>query len=199
MTRRIGLTGGIASGKSEAAAVLRKLGAVVIDADAIAHQVTDPGGEVWAAVGQAFPQALQKDGHLDRRELARIVFSDETARQRLNAIVHPAVRRRMNALAAEAEQRGVPAVVLEIPLLVENHLEGLMDEVWLIETSPATQIERLMKRSHLDAEQAHRRLESQMSNLERRRVAHVVIENEGTPEELERAVKTVWQERGLGV
>ncbi len=199
MTRRIGLTGGIASGKSQAAAVLAELGAVVIDADAIAHQVTDPGGAVQAEVAAAFPTAVQEDGSLDRRELARIVFSDAQARARLNAIVHPAVRACMAALAAQAEEEGARAVVMEIPLLVENHLEGGMDEVWLIEASPATQIRRLMARSELSEAQARARLGAQLSNAEKRRVAHVVIENDGSLQELAQAVRRAWQERGLSV
>ncbi len=197
MARRIGLTGGIASGKSAAAAVLETLGAVVIDADAIAHEVTDPGGSVFEAVCRAFPSAARSGGELDRKELARLVFSDPEARERLNAIVHPAVRGRMNALAQAAEDKGAAAVVMEIPLLIENHLERHMDEVWLIEVSAKTQISRLMARSQLTEEQAKARIATQMPNAEKRAYAQVVIENEGTLEELSERIRKTWKERGL--
>jgi dephospho-CoA kinase len=197
MARRIGLTGGIASGKSAAAAVLETLGAVVIDADAIAHEVTDPGGSVFEAVCRAFPSAARSGGELDRKELARLVFSDPEARERLNAIVHPAVRGRMNALAQAAEDKGAAAVVMEIPLLIENHLERHMDEVWLIEVSAKTQISRLMARSQLTEEQAKARIATQMPNAEKRAYAQVVIENEGTLEQLAERIRKTWKERGL--
>ncbi|MHB1980465.1 MAG: dephospho-CoA kinase [Sulfobacillus sp.] len=197
MARRIGLTGGIASGKSAAAAVMATLGAVVIDADLIAHQVTDPGGSVFEQVSQAFPQVVLETGWLDRRELARIVFSDPAARERLNAIVHPAVRQRMNALARDAESTGAAAIVMEIPLLVENHLEQHMDEVWLIEVSADTQVRRLMARSHLSEDQARARIATQMPNAEKRAYAQVVIENEGSLEQLAASIRETWKRRGL--
>lgn len=144
---RIGITGPIGCGKSTAAGWLGELGARVIDADRVAHEVTSPGSPELAAIADAFgPGVLGADGALDRRALGRIVFADPAALARLESIIHPAVRPRILAAIAEGERDGVPAVVIEAIKLVEGGLAEVCDEVWLVTCDPAAQRERLTAR-----------------------------------------------------
>jgi dephospho-CoA kinase len=146
-TLRIGLTGPIGCGKSTVAGWLAELGARVIDADRVARDVTPPGSAELAAVVGAFgSRVTREDGSLDRAALGRIVFADAAALERLEAIIHPAVRPRILALIAEAEARAVPAVVVEAIKLVEGGLADLCDEVWLVTCDPADQLARLAAR-----------------------------------------------------
>lgn len=146
-TVRIGLTGPIGCGKSTVAGWLRELGAVVVDADAVAREVVEPGGPALDAVVAAFGDAIRTaDGRLDRALLGRIVFADPAALARLEAIVHPAVRPRIEAAIHAAEAAGAAAVVVEAIKLVEGGLAGLCDEVWLVTCEPAAQWERVMAR-----------------------------------------------------
>ncbi len=144
---RIGLTGPIGCGKSTIAGWLAELGAVVVDADRVARDVTPRGSRELAAVVAAFgPGVLRADGGLDRAALGRIVFADAAALERLEAIIHPAVRPRILALIADAEAGGAPAVVIEAIKLVEGGLADVCDEVWLVTCDPADQRSRLAAR-----------------------------------------------------
>ena len=161
--RIIGLTGSIASGKSTVSAMLREIGAAVVDADAIVHDLQRPGTPVLGAIVREFgPGVLRPDGSLDRQALGRIVFADAGRRRALEAIVHPAVRAEMRRQIEEHRRAGRPAVVLDIPLLFESGWDRMVDEVWLVYVDGATQKARLMARSGLSPEEAEARIAAQM-------------------------------------
>lgn len=191
MVTRIGLTGGIASGKSTVAARLAERGAMIIDADQLARDVVAPGSPGLEAVTQRFgEQILAVDGSLDRAALGRVVFADPHARADLEAIIHPAVRARAAELAASAPPGAV--VVQVIPLLVETGQEGAFDQVWVVDVDPAVQRARLLRRDGLTDAEASARMQAQVSRSERLAVADVVLVNDGTAEELRRAVDDAW-------
>jgi dephospho-CoA kinase len=190
---RIGLTGGIGSGKSTVSALLAERGAVVVDADLIAREVVEAGTPGLAAVVEAFgPAVLTPDGALDRPALAAIVFSDPQARARLDAIVHPLVRRRSAELVGAAADDAV--VVNDVPLLAETGQAGSYDLVLVVEADMETRVDRLVRRG-LTAEDARARIAVQATDEQRRAVADVVLDNSGTPEELAAQVDRVWSER----
>lgn len=188
---RIGLTGGVGSGKSTVAALLAAKGALVIDADALAREVVAPGSEGLADIVAAFgTDVLADDGSLDRPALAEIVFGDESARAQLNAITHPRIAARTVELMAAAEAGQV--IVHDVPLLVENNLAPAYDLVVVVEADPRVRLERLAARG-MPAPEAKRRMETQASDADRRAVADVVIDNSGSREALESAVDDLWQ------
>lgn len=193
---RIGLTGGIASGKSTVANCLRQLGATVVDADRLAKEVVAPGTPGLRAVVAAFgPDMADDEGRLRRHALGALVFSDAAARQRLNAIVHPLVRVRLEEEAARANARGEAAVVLDVPLLFETGMESMADEVWLVAVPPAVQVARLRTRNGYGEGEAQARLDSQMPLEEKLKRAHVVIWNDGPWETTRAYVRDLWLER----
>jgi dephospho-CoA kinase len=180
---RVGLTGGIASGKSLVAEALAGLGAVIIDADVLAREVVEPGTPGLTAVVERFgPEVLDGD-RLDRPALGTIVFADPQARRDLERIIHPAVRAR----AAELERQAPPdaVVVHVIPLLVETGQSEDFDVVVVVEVDHQTQLARLMQRSGLTAGEAGSRIEAQASAEARRAVADIVVDNSGTVTQLE--------------
>jgi dephospho-CoA kinase len=190
---RIGLTGGIGSGKSTVSRLLEQRGAVIVDADAIAREVVAPGTPGLAAVTEAFGDGVvAPDGSLDRPALAAVVFADPEARKRLDAIVHPLVRARATEVAAAAPADAV--VVNDVPLLVETGQAGSYDLVLVVEADPATRVARLVQRG-LTAEDARARMAAQATDEQRRAVADVVLDNSGTPEELEAQVDRFWADR----
>jgi dephospho-CoA kinase len=190
---RIGLTGGIGSGKSTVSRLLEQRGAVIVDADAIAREVVAPGTPGLAAVVEAFGDGVvAPDGSLDRPALAAVVFADPDARKRLDAIVHPLVRARATEVAAAAPADAV--VVNDVPLLVETGQAGSYDLVLVVEADPATRVARLVQRG-LTAEDARARMAAQATDEQRRAVADVVLDNSGTPEELEAQVDRFWADR----
>jgi len=190
---RAGLTGGVASGKSTVSALLRELGAVVIDADALAREVVAPGTPGLAAVVEEFgPSVLAEDGGLDRARIGALVFADPARRTALEAIVHPLVRARASALEA-----GAPAgalVVHDIPLLVETGQAGQYDLVLVVQADVETRVARLVRRG-MTEDDARARIAAQASDEQRRAVADVVLDNSGTPEELAAQVDRFWAER----
>ena len=190
---RIGLTGGIGSGKSTVSELLAARGAVIVDADRIAREVVEPGTPGLAAVVEAFgEQVLAADGSLDRPALAAVVFSDPAARARLDGIVHPLVRRRSAELVAAAPADAV--VVNDVPLLVETGQAASFDVVLVVEAEPEIRLARLVRRG-LTEDDARARIASQASDEQRRTVADVVLDNSGTPEELAEQVDRFWAER----
>ncbi|HYF94744.1 MAG TPA: dephospho-CoA kinase [Symbiobacteriaceae bacterium] len=191
----IGLTGGIASGKSTVSRMLRELGAPVIDADAIVHELQQPGTEVAAAIAREFgPGVIRPDGSLDRAALGQIVFADAARRRALEAIVHPAVRERMWSEVERYRAEGRPATVLDIPLLIESQLQRTVDRVWLVYISRDLQAERLMARDGLSPAAAELRIAAQMSLDEKRAFADLIIDNRGTAESTRRQVERAWRE-----
>jgi dephospho-CoA kinase len=192
---RVGLTGGIGSGKSTVATLLARRGAVVVDADRIAREVVEPGTAGLAAVVAAFGDGmLDADGSLDRPALAAVVFTDPKARARLDAIVHPLVRARATELAAAAPPDAV--VVHDIPLLVETGQADRYDLVLVVEADPDIRIARLVQRG-LPEDDARARIAAQASDEQRRAVADVVLDNSGTREELAAQLDRFWTEKVL--
>ncbi|MDX6328558.1 MAG: dephospho-CoA kinase [Streptomycetaceae bacterium] len=190
---RVGLTGGIGSGKSTVSALLVSYGAVLIDADRIAREVVEPGTDGLAAVVAEFGEdILAADGTLDRPELGRIVFADESRLKALNAIVHPLVRDRSAELEAAAGPDSV--VVQDVPLLAENGLAPLYDPVVVVDAAPETQLDRLVRQRGMPEDDARARMAAQATRDERLAVADLVIDNDGPLEALEPQVKKVWEE-----
>jgi dephospho-CoA kinase len=188
----IGLTGGIASGKSAVAEELRRRGAVIIDSDVLAREVVAPGSPGLAAVVARFGAGVVRpDGTLDRAALGRIVFADPVARADLEAIVHPAVRARAAELAAAAPPDAL--VVQMIPLLVETGQADAFDAVVVVDADPETQVARVMARDGLDRDAALARLAAQASRAERLAAADHVVANDGSPADLIRAVDELWR------
>jgi len=195
----IGLTGGIACGKSTVSAMLVRRGAALVDADRIAREVVEPGSPVLSRVALRFGQAvLLPDGALDRKALGRLVFGDEAARKDLEALLHPPIRalmrERMEAFEREQPRR---LVVVDVPLLYESGLAAMFEEVLLVYAPREVQLARLIGRDGLDATEAAKRLEAQLPIEAKRALADCVIDNSGTLEETERQVALFWQRKGL--
>jgi dephospho-CoA kinase len=190
---RVGLTGGIGAGKSEVSARLAAQGAVVIDADAIAREVVEPGTEGLAEVVEAFgPDVLLPDGRLDRPRLGEIVFADPELRGKLNAIVHPRVGARMAELEGEAAPGAI--VVHDVPLIAEGGRTDAYDLVVVVDAPPRVQIDRLVRRRGMTREQAKARMAAQASREQRLAIADIVIDNSGSLTELDRQVGDLWAE-----
>lgn len=189
----VGLTGGIASGKSTVSRQLAELGCHVIDADLLAREVVAPGEPAWHAVVEAFgPDVLRADDTLDRARLGALVFADPGARRRLEAITHPVIAdRRQGRLEALTASGFDGLVIQDTPLLIEVGAAGSVDRVVVVYTTPERQLERLMARDRLAADEARRRIDSQMPLAEKARVAHYVIDSSDTREETAAQVRAV--------
>lgn len=193
MTVRVGLTGGIASGKSTVSAILAELGAVVIDADAIAREVVAQGTPGLEAVVAEFgPGLLTPGGDLDRPAMGALVFADPDARKRLEAIIHPLVHRRSAELEAAAEADAV--VVHDIPLLAEVGRAGSFDAVIVVDAPTEVQVARMVGDRGWTEEDAESRIAAQASREDRRAIASHVIDNTGSLEDLRRRVEDVYAE-----
>jgi len=191
----IGLTGGIGSGKSTVAALLEELGAVVIHADAVGHEVYLPQTEGWQGVTAAFGnEILKPDQTIDRQKLGAIVFRDPAALEQLNAIVHPLiyaeVERRIRSLRAS---NVASPIVLEAAVLIEANWLPLVDEVWLVVAGKDAVVQRLSSQRGLSPDEVSRRIAAQLSDAERRKFADVVIENRGPIEDLRQHVTAAWR------
>ena len=190
----LGLTGGIASGKSTVAAILRRLGAAIINADELSREVVQPGQEAWKEIVDTFgPAILQEDKTLDRRKLRKIVFDDPEARKKLEAIIHPRVRALAERKISELAAAGSSIIVYEVPLLFEAQIHLWLRPVILVACDVGTQKKRLLERDHLTEPEAQQHLDAQMSLEDKRKLADYVIENDGNLEELERQVRAVLQ------
>ena len=194
-TRRVlmvGLTGGIASGKSAVAKRLAELGAIVIDSDVLAREVVAPGTDGLAEVVATFgPRAVTPGGEMDRAAVAEIVFGDEEKRRRLEKIIHPRVRARAAEIVAAAPPDAV--VVNDVPLLVEANLAGNYDLVIVVLADETVRLDRLVRFRGMTEETARARFAAQATDEQRRAVADIVIENDGTPAELRAVVDAVWE------
>lgn len=190
----IGLTGGIASGKSTVSQMLAAKGAVIIDADKVGHEAFEPGTEAWREVVASFGQGiLQPNGQIDRRKLGGIVFGNAEALARLNVIMHPKMQRLMAERLEALENQGVKVAVLEAAVLFEAHWTPLVDEVWVTVVPPTTAVQRLKERNGLTEEQAWARLRSQMTNEERIRLSDVVINTDCPLSQEQQVVDKLWR------
>lgn len=190
----IALTGNVASGKSTVAHLFEEWGATLIDADALVREVEQPGSPVLAAIRARFgPDVIRPDGALDRDALRRRMLADPEARAALEAIVHPAVQRRRAELLAAARARGDRIVVNDIPLLFEVLDPAAFDAVVLVDAPPAVRRARLMRHRGLDAVEADRLIAAQLPSGPKRARSHVVIDNDGTLEQLRARAADAWQ------
>ncbi len=187
---RVGLTGGIASGKSTVATELADRGAMIIDADVLAREVVEPGTDALDAIEARFGPTVVSGGGLDRAALGRIVFADPAARRDLEAIIHPAVRAR----AAQLEAAAGPAtiVVQVIPLLVETSQQDSFDVVVVVDVDPETQIDRLRERNGFDRTESEARIAAQADRDARLAAADVVIDNAGSRDDLTAQIDRLW-------
>jgi dephospho-CoA kinase len=190
----VGLTGGVGSGKSTVAEMLRELGAQVVDADEAAHAVYEPGSPGFDAVVREFGDEYVDGGRIDRSRLGELVFHDNDARRRLNSIVHPLVRDWMAQRTAEAAERGVEVVVQDVPLLFENGLERLFSTVVLVYAPEEVQVERLVSGRGFTPERARAMIAAQMPIENKRGLAHHVINNSGAREDTQAQVKAIWKQ-----
>jgi dephospho-CoA kinase len=195
----VGLTGGIASGKSTVARMLAEKGAVLIDFDELAHAVEESGGPVWREIIRHFgEEILHGDRTINRRKLGETVFADREKRKLLNRLVHPAIFEEWQRRLAEIRVRRADAIVVsDIPLLIEAGLKVMVDLILLVYITPEEQIRRVMARDGFSREEAERRLAAQMPIDEKLRWADIVIRNEGSPEETRRTVSEVWMELNI--
>ena len=193
---KIGLTGGIASGKSTVLTYFKDKGIPYIDADIVAREVVEPGTEGLNAIVDTFgSNVLQDDGTLNREALGAIVFHNEEKRQLLNSCLKTHIRNRIMELTSQYEQGNTPILIYDIPLLIEGEWYTMMDEVWLVYVNEMTQIERLMSRNGYTREDALARINSQMRLDDKRSYADVIIDNNGTPHDLTVQLNTIWNER----
>lgn len=188
----IGLTGGIASGKSTVATILKQLGATVINADELSREVVQPGNEAWKEIVGTFgADILQSDQTLDRKKLRTMVFNSPEARKKLEAIIHPKVRALAEERIRELAAAGRSIIVYEVPLLFEGQLHLWLRPVILVASDVNTQKQRLRDRDHLTDTEAQQHIDAQMSLDEKRKLADYVIENNGSLDDLEHQVKSI--------
>lgn len=188
----VGLTGGIASGKSTVAKILQSLGAAIVNADDLAREVVEPGHEAWKEIVASFgTDILQSDQTLDRQKLRTLIFNQPEARKRLESIIHPRVRALAEERIRQYAAAGYPVVIYEVPLLFEGNLQEWLRPVILVACDVETQTARLQRRDHLTAADAEKHIAAQMSLKDKRRLADYVIENNGSLEDLERQTRQI--------
>lgn len=194
----IGLTGGIASGKSTVSKMIQDIGIPVIDADVYAHEVVEPGEEAYEKIVTHFGESiLHGDGTVDRKKLGAIIFNDEKERDVLNGIVHPAVREKMNARKAACREEGREAVVLDIPLLFESRLTQSVDKILLVYVNEDVQLKRLIERDGSTKQEALSRIRSQIPLDQKRQHADAVIDNNRTTEDTKKQLMAIFQQWDL--
>ena len=191
----IGLTGGIGTGKSEAAKFLASLGAVHLDADAVSHELTQPGGEALepsrAECGEG---VFREDGTLDRQALANITFSDPARKRALEAILHPRIQRDIMRGIDRAAEEGAKVVILDVPLLFETGMDALCDETWVLSADPETQVARVMMRDRVERDQVEARIQNQMPAEEKEKLATQVIPTERPMEKTQAELASMYQQ-----
>lgn len=198
MANIIGLTGGIASGKSTVSAFLQDKGYTIIDADLAARMVVEVGQPAYLAIVEAFGKGiLQENGQIDRAGLGSIIFNDQTKRNLLNGIVHPAVRSMMLSHKDEAIENGKQTVIMDIPLLFESDLTWMVDRTIVVTVEEDVQLSRLMKRNELTEEEAASRISSQLPLREKAEKADAVIDNNGSVEDTLKQVEELLAAWGL--
>lgn len=192
----IGLTGGIGTGKSTVTQTLAELGAVVINADLIGHEAYLPHQNVWQEVLDAFgAEILGPNDEVDRRKLGPIVFGSPEALQKLNGIVHPWMKRRMEQMIADERARGTGVVVVEAAILIEANWTSIADQVWVLTASEENVIKRIIGRNNFTEEQIRARIASQTSDAVRIAAADVVIDTNGTIDEVRAKVRELWDQQ----
>ena len=198
MANIIGLTGGIASGKSTVSAFLQKKGYTIIDADLAARMVVEVGQPAYLAIVEAFGKGiLQENGQIDRAGLGAIIFNDQTKRNLLNGIVHPAVRSMMLSHKDEAVENGKQTIIMDIPLLFESDLTWMVDRTIVVTVEKDVQLSRLMKRNKMTEEEAASRISSQLPLREKVEKADAVIDNNGSVEDTLKQVEELLTAWGL--
>ena len=194
----IGLTGGIASGKSTIANMLKNEGITVIDADVESRLAVEQGEEAYDHIVNHFSKSiLLEDGSINRAKLGEIIFNNKEERMKLNEIVHPAVRKRMLQKKESAKNNGEAIIIMDIPLLFESKFTELVDKTLLVFVDEDIQLQRLMERNHYSKQEALARIHSQMPLAEKKRLADVVIDNNGSLEQTELQLKNVLSEWGF--
>lgn len=191
---KIGLTGGIGSGKSTVSKKLDELGAFVVDADKIAREIVEPGEPALAELAETFDGVLNEDGTLNRAELARQAFATREATKKLNSITHPRIRERTNELFAEAAAEGEKVLVYDMPLLIENGEAERVDHVLVVDAPDDVRVQRLTEYRGLDEDDARARIDAQIDRETRLEVADTVLDNGGTIEDLLEQVERFWAE-----
>jgi dephospho-CoA kinase len=185
MMKWIGLTGGIATGKSTVAEFIKQSGYPVINADVVAHQALSPAGPIFHHIVRTFGQdVVAADGQIDRRRLGAKVFKDEALRLKLESLVHPYVKSEVREQRRELERKGHALAFYDVPLLFEKNMQGEFDKIILVWCDEALQLERLLKRSGLSPSEARDRIQSQMPMSQKKSQAHYLIENNSTLEHL---------------
>jgi dephospho-CoA kinase len=190
----IGLTGGIASGKSTVSGMLQDLGAVIIDADKIARQVVEPNQPTWHKIKHRFGEdVFYQDGELDRKKLGAIIFKDGQARTDLNAIIHPAIRERMRQQKEHAQREGIELIVMDIPLLFESELEYMVEKILVVYVPEEIQKNRLMLRDEIDEKLALQKMSSQLSIEQKKDKGHAFINNSGSLSDTKKQLENIIQ------
>ncbi|OGO77156.1 MAG: dephospho-CoA kinase [Clostridiales bacterium GWB2_37_7] len=189
----IGLTGGIASGKSTISDMLKELGAAVIDVDLVGRYVVSQGGNAYNRIIASFGRnILMPDGSINRKKLGNIVFSDREKLRLLNEITHPAIIEKVNEITVELQRQQKKAVVIDAAILIEMGLDKHVDCVWLVSTDRETQLHRVMERDKLSSENAMNRINAQMSNEDRLKYADAVIDTTQPIDDVKNKVKELW-------
>lgn len=191
----IGLTGGIASGKSTVSRMLSELGAFIIDADKLSREITQPGKPAWREIVKKFgPDIVQANGEIDRQCLGQLVFANRQARAELEQITHPHIEIAVNAAIADAAKGGFAVIVLDVPLLIEVGWHTKVDAVWVVYVNEQTQLARLMSRDNNSEAAARARMKAQLALQEKLKYADVVIDNSDTIETTQKNVIKAWNE-----
>lgn len=197
--RVIGLTGGVGTGKSTVSQYLQELGAVLLDADKVGHESYRPHTPTWKDLVAAFGRdILQPNEEIDRKKLGTIVFSDPKQLARLNGIVHPRMREMMREKLEQLRKQGVQVVVLEAAILIEANWTPLVDEVWVMDVTEEAVVRRLQKRNGWSEEQIRARMRSQMPREERLAKADVVVNTDGSLDEVRERVRGLWKQHVAG-
>lgn len=189
----IGLTGGIATGKSTVADMFKTLGAIIVDADIIARKVVQPTTSVWQAIVDFFGQGiLNADLSINRERLADLVFSESSLLQKLNEITHPEIRAKIEK-EINTFTPSEKIIIIDAPLLIESQMISLVDKLFVVHVSEKIQIERLMKRNNFNEQEAKNRIHAQIPLEKKLKLADIVIDNNGTIEELREKIKQIWK------